>query len=158
MVRMTLMPSAAITAVKAISAAALQWQPLNYKNGRALSLKTFLDKIQKMFNTFHNEEEPMDVSPQVHELFRRVKHPQLQDTVKALEDRSDLESIAYSEADNRLTAAVSKITEYQFPQTVSGIKVSGGNSGGNSDGNGPRKGGRNSGIIYNSQGKSHTGY
>ena len=51
-------------------------------------------------------------STQVRELFSRVQHPQLQDTVKALEVRADLYGITYSEAANLLTATVSKIPEY----------------------------------------------
>ena len=50
----------------------------------------------------------MSDSTQVCELFRRVQHPQLQDTVKALEVIADLEGIPYSEADNYLTAAFYK--------------------------------------------------
>ena len=84
---------------------------------------------------------------QVRELFVRVQHPQLQDTVKAFEVRSELDSITYSEADNHLTAAVSNMVEYQLSQKVSGIQASGGNSGGNSGGGSPHKGGPNSGSI-----------
>ena len=62
-----------------------------------------------MFKIFHDEEEPMNNSTQVRELFRRVQHLQLQDTVKALEVRDDLDEITYSEAANNLTAAISKI-------------------------------------------------
>ena len=51
----------------------------------------------------------MDNSTQVRELFRRVQHLQLQDTVTALEVRADLDVITYSEAANNLTAAISKI-------------------------------------------------
>ena len=82
-------------------------------------------------------------SMQVREIFRRFQHPQLQDMVKALEDRYELDWIAYSEAANQLTAAVSNMPEYQFFLKVSGIHDSGGNSGGNSSGSGPRKGGWN---------------
>ena len=96
----------------------------------------------------------MSDSTQVRKLFRRVQHPQLQDTVKALEFRSYLDGIKYSEAANHLTAPVLKIPEYQMSQKVSGIHARGSNNGGG----GPRKGGRNSGSIYNSQGKIHTGY
>ena len=67
-----------------------------------------------MFIIFCDEKEHMDDRTQVHELFRRVQHPVLQDTVKALEVRADLDRITYSEADNHLTAAVSKIPEYKF--------------------------------------------
>ena len=62
-----------------------------------------------MFNIFRDEEEPMAESTQVRELFRRVQQPQLQDTVTDLEFRADLDGIKYSEADDHLTAAVSKM-------------------------------------------------
>ena len=99
-----------------------------------------------MFNIFRYEGVPMTVSTQVHKLFSRFQHPQLQDTVKALEVRADLDGITYSEADFHLTAAVSKIPDYQLPQNVSGIQASGGNSGGG----GPCKGCSNRISINNS--------
>ena len=107
----------------------------------------------KMFNIFRDEGEKIDKSTQLHELFRSVKQIQLQEMVKALGVRSYLDSITYSKADNHLTAAVSKMLEYQLYQKVSGIQASGGNSGGNNGSGSPRKGGHNSGSIYNSQGK-----
>ena len=111
-----------------------------------------------MFNIFRDEEEPMTDSTQVCELFSRVQHPQFQDTVKALEVRAEIYGITYSEADNHLTASISKMSEYQLSLKVSGVQSSGDNSGGNKGGgSGPCKGGRNSGSIYNSQGKVHTG-
>ena len=82
---------------------------LQYNSERALSFNTFLDNMQKMFNIFRDEGGPMADSTQVCEIFMRVQHPQLYDTVKALEVRSELYSIIYSEADNQLTAAVSKM-------------------------------------------------
>ena len=98
-------------------------------------------------------------STQVCEVFRRVQHSHLQDTVKALKVRADLDVITYLEAANRLTDSVSNMPEYQFSWKVSGVQSSGGNSRGNKGGgSGPRKGGRNSGSIYNSQGKVDTDY
>ena len=98
-------------------------------------------------------------STQVCEVFRRVQHSHLQDTVKALKVRADLDVITYLEAANRLTDSVSNMPEYQFSWKVSGVQSSGGNSRGNKGGgSGPRKGGRNSGSIYNSQGKVDIGY
>ena len=41
----------------------------------------------------------------LHELFRKVQHPQLQDMVKAIEVRDDLDGITYSETANHLTSA-----------------------------------------------------
>ena len=58
-----------------------------------LSFNTFLERMQKMFNIFRDEKENMADSTQVCELFRGVQHPQLQDTFKALEVRSDLDGI-----------------------------------------------------------------
>ena len=110
-----------------------------------------------MFNIFRDERELMSNSTDVRELFRRVQHPELQNTVKALEFREDLEGIKYLEADNHLTAAVYKIPENQFSRKVSRMKSSGGNNGGISGGD-LRKSGCDSGSIYNSQGKVHTGY
>ena len=54
----------------------------------------------------------MDKSTQVLELFKRVQHPQLQETVKAIEVRTDLDGITYSESDNHLIATVSKMPGY----------------------------------------------
>ena len=57
----------------------------------------------------------------LHELFRKVQHPQLQDMVKAIEVRDDLDGITYSETANHLTSAFYKMLEYQFSRKVSGI-------------------------------------
>ena len=97
-----------------------------------------------MFNIFRDEGEMMVKSTQVHELFRRVKHPQLQYTVKDLEVRANIDGITYLEAANHLTAAKVKIPEYQLSQKVSAIHASGGNSGGVT----LYKGGRNSGHPH----------
>ena len=119
-----------------------------------MTFNTFLDRMQKMFNIFCGEGGNIYNSMQVRELFRRVQHPELQYTVKALDVRADLDGIKYSEAANHLTATVSKITEYQFSLKVSFIQSSESKSGSG----GPRKCGRNIGSIYNLQGKIHTSY
>ena len=98
-------------------------------------------------------------STHIRGLFRRVQHPQLQDTVKGLEVRDDLDRITYPKADNQLTAAVSNMPEYQLSQNVSGVHSSGGNSGVTKGGRGgPPKGGHKRGSIYKSQGKVYTDY
>ena len=102
-----------------------------------------------MFNILHGEREHMADSTQVHELFKRVKHPQLQDMVKDLEVRAKLYGITYLEAAKHLTATVSKIPEYQFSRKVAGIQASEANSGSEA----PHKGGCNRGSIYNFQGE-----
>ena len=40
--------------------------------------------MQKMFNIYEEEGEEFTENAKLRELFKRVQHPQLQDTVKAL--------------------------------------------------------------------------
>ena len=53
------------------------------------------------------------------ELFKWVQHPQLQDTIKALKVRFDMECITYTQAANHLTAMVSELPEYHLTRKVS---------------------------------------
>ena len=62
--------------------------------------------MQKMFNIYEEEGEEFPENGKLRELFKRVQHPQLQDTVKALKVRFDMEGIMYTRAANHLTAAV----------------------------------------------------
>ena len=47
-------------------------EKLHYKSKRVLSFNKFLDRMQKVFNIFRDEGEPMVNSTRVRELFRRV--------------------------------------------------------------------------------------
>ena len=87
---------------------------LHYKNERSLALSIFLDRMQKMFNIYEEEGEEFTENAKLRELFKRVQHPQLQDTVKALKVRFDMEGITYTQAANHLTAAVSELPEYHL--------------------------------------------
>jgi hypothetical protein len=53
---------------------------LHYKNERAMQFSAFLDKLQKMFNIFEEEDEQMTEQAKVRMLLKKVEHPQLQDT------------------------------------------------------------------------------
>ena len=65
----------------------------------------------------------------VRELLKRVQNNQLQDTVKALRVRSDIDGISYTEAANHLTSAVSELPEYLLARCVSSLKrIRGGGS------------------------------
>ena len=70
--------------------------------------------MQKMFNIFKEEGEQLTENAKVRELFKCVQHMQLQDTVKALRVRYNLDGITYTEAANHLTAAVSELPEFQL--------------------------------------------
>ena len=92
---------------------------LHYKNERSLAFSIFLDRMQKMFNIYEEEGEEFTENAKLHELFKRVQHPQLQDTVKALKVRFDMEGITYTQAANHLTAVVSELLEYHLTHKVS---------------------------------------
>ena len=108
---------------------------LHYKNERSLAFSIFLDRMQKMFNIYEEEGEEFTENAKLRELFKRVQHPQLQDTVKALKVCFDMEGITYTQAANHLTAAVSELSEYHLTRKVSAsssgtprIRGSGGNN------------------------------
>ena len=89
-------------------------ESLHYKSERSLPFSTFLDRMQKMFNIFKEEGEQLTENAKVRELFKHVQHMQLQETVKALHVRYDLDGITNTEAVNHLTTAVSKLPEFQL--------------------------------------------
>ena len=92
---------------------------LHYKNERSLAFSIFLDQMQKMFNIYEEEGEEFSENSELCELFKRVQHPQLQDTVKALKVRFDMERLTYTQAGYHLMAAVSELPEYHMMHKVS---------------------------------------
>ena len=75
--------------------------------------------MQKMFNIFQEEGEELSENAKLWELFKQVQHPQLQDTVKALKMRFDIEGLIYTQVANHLSAPVSELAEYQMACKVS---------------------------------------
>ena len=92
---------------------------LLYKNERSLAFSIFFDRMQKMFNMYEEEGEEFNENSKLPQLFKRVQHPQLQDTIKALKVRFDMEGLTYTQAANHLMAAVSELTEYHMMCKVS---------------------------------------
>ena len=137
---------------------------LHYKNKRSLVFSIFLDRMQKMFNIYEEEGEEFTKNAKLRELFKRVQHPQLQDTVKALKVCFDMEGITYTQAANHLTATVSELPEYHLTHKVSasssGAPRIRGGGGSSHNSNIKRKGGMqapNKGILM-SDGLVFTGY
>ena len=97
-------------------------ETLHYKSERSMPFSTFLDRMQKMFNIFQEEGEELTKNAKVRELLKRVQNNQLQDTVKALRVRFDIDGISYTEAANHLTSAVSELPEYLLARRVSSLK------------------------------------
>ena len=94
---------------------------LHYRSERSMPFTSFLDRLQKMFNIYADEGEAYSEGAKIRELLKRVQHSQLQDTVKALEVRFDMDGLTYTQAANHLTAAVSKLAEFQTTRKVSEI-------------------------------------
>ena len=93
-----------------------------YKSERSMPFCTFLDRMQKMFNIFQEEGEELTENAKVRELLKHVKNNQLQDTLKVLQVRFDIDGISYTEAANHLTSAVSELPEYLLARPVSSLK------------------------------------
>ena len=87
---------------------------LHYKNERSLAFSIFLDRMQMMFNIYEEEGEEFTENGKLCELFKRVQHPQRQDTIKALKVRFDMEGLTYTQAASHLMAAVSELLEYHM--------------------------------------------
>ena len=117
-----------------------------------MPFSTFFDRMQKMFNIFEEEGEELTENAKVHELLKCVQNNQLQDTIKALRVRFNLDRILYTEAANHVTSAVSELPEYLLAHCVSSLKhIRGGGSN-----KGKSKFKRDS--IYADDGTIFTGY
>jgi hypothetical protein len=92
---------------------------LHYKNEKALSFSTFLDKIQTMFNIFETEGEPVQEQAKVRMLLKKVEHPQLQTAVGTLRVRAQMDGVSFTECANHLSAIVSELPDYQLNRKVS---------------------------------------
>ena len=151
-------------ASRCIATAEQMREGLHYKNKRSLAFSIFLDRLQKMFNIYEEEGEEFTENAKLHELFKRVQHPQLQDTVKALKVRFDMEGITYTQAANHLTAAVSELPECHLTRNVSasssGTPRIRGGGGSNHNSNIKKKGGMQapSKVVLMSDGLVLTGY
>ena len=91
---------------------------LHYKNERAMQFSAFLDKLQKMFNIFEEENEEISEQAKVRMLLKKVEHPQLQNAVNALRVRASMDSTTFTECANHLSAQVSELPDYQASRKV----------------------------------------
>ena len=96
---------------------------LHYKNERALQFSAFLDKIQKMFNIFAEEGEPMTEQAKVRMLLAKVEHPQLKDAVGALRVRASMDGTTFTECSNHLSAQVSELPDSLVNRKIAGTNT-----------------------------------
>ena len=89
---------------------------------RSMPFSPFLDRMKKISNIFQEEGKELTENAKNRILFKRVQNNQLQDTIKALWVRFDLDRISYTEAASHLTSAVSELPEYLLERRVSSLK------------------------------------
>ena len=56
-------------------------ESLHYKSEHSLAFSVFLDRMQRMFNIYKEEQEEFSENAKIHELLKQVQHPQLQDRI-----------------------------------------------------------------------------
>ena len=115
-------------ASRRITAAERMRESLHYKREHSLAFSVFLDRMQRMFNIYEEDQEEFSENAKIRELFIRVQHPQLQDTVKKLKVRFDMEGLTYTQAANHLTAAVSELPEFHTTRRVAAAHIRGGSA------------------------------
>ena len=88
---------------------------LFYRGERAMQFETFLTQMQKMFNIFEKEGEPMEEEAKIRFLFKKVQNNDLQKSVEALKAQQTTSppgTVTYVTAANHLSTAVSELPEY----------------------------------------------
>ena len=82
---------------------------LSYKSERTLPFATFLDRIQKMFNIYREEDQELTEETKIRELIRMCQHsPALSGACSNIELRQDVEPITFQQAANHLRAVASR--------------------------------------------------
>jgi hypothetical protein len=112
-------------------------ETLHYKSERAMSFETFLTQMQKMFNIYEKQGEPIPEEQKVRMLFKKISQKDLESSVSALKAQQTAgTNVTYTMAANHIATAVSELPEYiSRNRNVSGV-TSG--TGGDDDGSGIR--------------------
>ena len=92
---------------------------LHYKNEKSLQFATFLDKLQKMFNIYEEENEMMTEQAKARMLLKKVQHPQLVNAVEVLQIRAGMDGVTFTECANHLSLKVLELPDYQVNRKVS---------------------------------------
>jgi hypothetical protein len=88
-----------------------------------MQFSAFLDKLQRMFNIFEEENEEVSEQANVCMLLKKVEHPQLQDAVGALQVCAAIEGISFTECANHLSAQVSELPMFSFSKVLHNKKI-----------------------------------
>ena len=88
---------------------------LFYKNERSMTFEVFCHKVQKMFNIFEQQKEPMTEEAKVRFLLKKIQHPQLEAVVESLKTRMTTDppgTITVPLCCNHVASAVSELPDY----------------------------------------------
>ena len=88
---------------------------LFYKNERSMTFEVFCHKVQKMFNIFEQQKEPMSEEAKVRFLLKKIQHPQLEAVVESLKTRMTTDppgTITVPLCCNHVASAVSELPDY----------------------------------------------
>lgn len=124
-------------------------ESLHYKSEKAMAFETFLTQMQKMFNIYETEGEPINEDQKIRLLFKKIQHKDLEPAISALQTQQTLgQAITYTMCANHLSARVSELPEFIIKnRNISGVNsVKGSGDGGDKSG------------IYNSDGSIRTGF
>ena len=92
-----------------------------------MNYESFLAKLQKMFNIFQDEGEPLEESAKTRLLLKKIQNPNLSQAVSALRIRDNMEGISFTEAANHIATEIANLQETQFvsPRCQSGVTTTG---------------------------------
>jgi hypothetical protein len=86
---------------------------LHYKTEKSMPFSTFLDNLQRLFNTFKKEGDKITEPAKVQILLKNVEHPQLQNAVSALRIRAQMDNLSFTDCANHLSLVVLALPDYQ---------------------------------------------
>ena len=78
-----------------------------------MPFSTFLDNLQRLFNTFKKEGDKITEPAKVQILLKNVEHPQLQNAVSALRIRAQMDNLSFTDCANHLSLVVLALPDYQ---------------------------------------------
>ena len=88
---------------------------LSYKNERTMSFEVYCNKVQKMYNIFEQQGEPMTDEAKVRFFLKKISHPSLQAVVESLKTRLTTDppgTITVALCANHIASAVAELPDY----------------------------------------------
>jgi hypothetical protein len=87
-------------------------QSLHYKGERSMPFSRFLEHLQKMFNIYEREGEPLEESAKIRTLFSKIQSSTLAGAVASLKVKYNTDGCTFSQAANHLSSELCESNEY----------------------------------------------